>query len=130
MKVASGNGRVVQTLNIPDDGQTSEAIEIPSDMRLVAIQFPASVDATSLTFTGSVSGVTYVAINDPSGVAVSATIASSKYVLMPELSGIPFLKLALGTQQTTGTAGIDLGLVFEKAASGAYPHAGAVFPTS
>lgn len=125
MKVPSGVGRVIKTLNIADSTTTSEAIEIPSGMRLAAIQFPAGLGASSLSFTGSTDGSTYVAVEDPDGTLVTVTVGASLYVLMPELSSIPFLKLVLGTTQSPA---IDLALVFESFGPSPYWHSGAILP--
>lgn len=122
-QVASGEGRVILTVPLALNGTITEAIAVPSGMRPVAIQFPAGLDATAMNFLGSVDNSTFVELEDPDGTEIAVVVAASKYVLLPDVRGVPYLKFEFGTTQDPA---INLSVVFENAGPSTYWHSAAV----
>jgi hypothetical protein len=86
-------------LTIANGQTTSNALDLREKV-LVGLQF-ATMTGTALTFTASSDGVTYVALKDSAGAAVSFTIASDTYtVIQPAiLAGVRYLKLVSGSSE-------------------------------
>lgn len=126
-QVSSGSGRRVVAVPLAISTTVTEAIRVPSGQRLVAVQFPASLDATAMNFLASYDGTTFVEVEDPSGIEVTVVVAASKFVMMPDLSGIPFLKLEFGTTQDPT---ITLQCIFESAGPSPYWHSAAILAAS
>ena len=72
---------------------------------IAALLLPNNLVPTNITFQGSMDNVTYYAIYDSSGAAVTlSTVAASTAVAidMSFTFGFPYLKLVAGTTQTNG----------------------------
>jgi len=82
----------------------STAITNALDLRgkvLVGLIMPATLTSTTITFTGSQDNVTFLAMTNTSGTALSATVAASKHVcIVPaDFASVRYLKLAMGTTE-------------------------------
>lgn len=70
-------GRSNGTVVVASGQKLSVAIDCAGGW-LAGIILPATLTSTALTFTVSVDGVTYVALTDTAGSAISYTVAASK----------------------------------------------------
>lgn len=107
------SGYKTTLIDISASTTISEPVECDG-MDLVAIQTPSAMTGTALTFQGSADGVTYAAIYDDAGTAISVTSAASRYImvgntLLKALRGLRFLKVVSGSAEA---ADRTIGLVF------------------
>jgi hypothetical protein len=84
-------------------GGTASSVVTLDGFAMGMIHMPSTLEGTALTFTVAPTyGGTYVAPEDSSGNAIAVTVEASKAYAIPEaLFGAPFLKLVMGTTQTT-----------------------------
>jgi hypothetical protein len=81
-------------------GTISAAVDL-AGTGLVAIQLPSVMTGTAISFQGSADGVTYGAIHDGAGAAVSITTAANLVVVVPSsiTNGTRWIKLVSGSTE-------------------------------
>lgn len=102
----------IKSATIASGAATSGAVDC-GDRRLCGVFLPSTLDGTVLTFTAcdTLAG-TYLSVRNLAGAAVSITVAASMYVpLDPDIfDGLRFIKLTMGTNQSTTDTVIPLAL--------------------
>lgn len=98
------------TVTIASGAAQSGAVDL-NGHSLVGVLLPATLDGTSLTFqTSSAIGGTYVDVHDGGSGSLTKTVAASKHVYLDPMPflGVRFLKLTMGTNQSTTDTVITL----------------------
>lgn len=91
-------------------GQTvSGAVDLKGDT-VIGIYVPTGFSGSVITFQASPDGVTYFAVNDETGGAISIPVTAGTFVKVDPsyLAGVRFLKLVSGTAQATADSVITL----------------------
>jgi hypothetical protein len=80
---------------------TSGALDL-ADNTLLGIMMPAAFTGTTLTFTASADGVTYAALYDSTGAAVSVTVSTSRYIYIDPVifAGVRYVKIVSGSAES------------------------------
>ena len=83
------------------NGQTVSEAAPFYGLRLVGLITPAALTGTSVTFQGSVDGVTYVPIYDSAGVAITATVSTSRWTVLDpaDFAGMAYIKVVSGSAE-------------------------------
>jgi hypothetical protein len=74
------NVRDTATATIALSGTVSDAVALEGSMVPVGILTPAALTGTAMTFQGSLDGVTYRAVNNVGGSALTITVAAAKAI--------------------------------------------------
>lgn len=103
--MADRTGLLRALIHIADSTTVSNSIDL-ENKTLVGIVVPSTFDGTTITFQVSHDDVTYQALYDDGGTAVSVTTAASRSVGMTAakaeaLAPWRYIKLVAGTVQTT-----------------------------
>jgi hypothetical protein len=99
------NDAVVKTITIASGATTSSALEMPQTFYLAGIIKDATLDTSvAITFTVSMDGITYYALYDTAGAAISYTVqaATAEALTIPPTVFYPweFLKIVVADAQT------------------------------
>jgi hypothetical protein len=86
------------------DVSESATVSNALDMRgktLVGLIMPAALTSTSITFTGSDDNVTFRALTNTSGTALTVTVSASKHIcIVPaDFASVRWLKLIMGSSE-------------------------------
>lgn len=88
------------TLTVANGATLSDAINC-NGQGIIGVIMPAALTSTAMTFTGSQDNVTFTALYNAAGTALSTTVAANRIILFTpgDLIGLQWIKLVMGSAE-------------------------------
>jgi hypothetical protein len=90
----------MQTVTILSGTSLSGAVSLPEGFIFTGVQMPSAWTTANLTFQFSIDGATYTDAYDEVGTEITVVAAASRFIRIPELGAVRYVKIRSGT---TGT---------------------------
>lgn len=100
----NSENRITRDVAIANGGTSSDPINL-GDFYLCGLYTPSALTSTSLGFQASDDGITYSTMYDSTGTAISATVSTSRFVVLnpSTFAGVRFLKLTCSAEGAART---------------------------